>query len=159
VLDTLQAIVHESDCWLEITTLLIPGHNDGDAELQAMTRWIADHLGRDVPLHFTAFHPDYKMDDVPPTPPATLRRAVAIARGNGLRHVYTGNVHDRAGGTTGCPGCGTAVIERDWHRILQYGLDDSGHCRACGAALPGRFGVFQPQPLGARRIPIRVAMT
>jgi pyruvate formate lyase activating enzyme len=158
VLDTLQSIVHESTCWLEITTLLIPGHNDSDAELQAMTRWIADHLGRDVPLHFTAFHPDYKMDDVPATPLATLQRAVAIARGNGLRHVYTGNVHDRAGGTTHCPGCGAAVIERDWHRILHYRLDDAGRCLGCGNAIPGRFGTFERQPFGARRIPIRVTM-
>jgi len=159
VLDTLQFIVHETACWLEITTLLIPGHNDSDAELQAMTRWIADHLGPDVPLHFTAFHPDYKMVDVPATPRATLQRAGTIARANGLRYVYLGNVHDRAGGTTSCPGCGGAVIERDWHRIVHYGLDDAGHCRSCGTAIPGRFGDFERRPVGTRRIPIRLAMT
>ena len=102
VLDTLQVLRHETGCWLEITTLLIPGLNDGGDEIDAMTRWIADRLGPDVPLHFTAFHPDYKLVDVPPTPPATLTRARAIALGNGLHYVYTGNVHDVAGGTTSC---------------------------------------------------------
>ena len=159
VLDTLQSIVHETGCWLEITTLLIPGHNDSRDELEAMTRWIVDHLGRDVPLHFTAFHPDYRMTDVERTPPSTLTRAREIALVNGLRHVYTGNVHDRAGGSTHCPGCGAAVIERDWHRILRYDLDDAGRCRACGTALPGRFGGFEAaSAFGARRIPVRVAM-
>ncbi|MDH5538467.1 MAG: AmmeMemoRadiSam system radical SAM enzyme, partial [Rhizobacter sp.] len=100
VLDTLQYIVHETDCWLEITTLLIPGHNDSDAELQALTRWVAEQLGPDVPLHFSAFHPDHKMGDVPPTPPTTLTRARRIALGNGLHFVYTGNVHDTDGGST-----------------------------------------------------------
>jgi pyruvate formate lyase activating enzyme len=157
VLDTLQHIVHETDCWLEITTLLIPGLNDGDAELLAMTRWIAEHLGTGVPLHFTAFHPDYKMGDVPATPPATLHRARTIALGNGLQFVYTGNVHDPAGGATHCPGCGTKVITRDWHRILHYGLDHTGCCRDCGTALPGRFGVYAPVAGRPRRLPIRLA--
>ena len=157
VLDTLQHIVHDSHCWLEITTLLIPGLNDSDAELQAMTRWIADHLGRDVPLHFTAFHPDYRMTDVPRTPADTLSRARRIALDAGLRYVYTGNVHDTEGGTTSCPGCGAPVIERDWHAVLHYALDDAGHCRACGTALAGRFGPFDAS-LGRRRIPVRVAM-
>ena len=157
VLDTLQHIVHDTRCWLEITTLLIPGHNDSDAELQAMTRWIAEHLGRDVPLHFTAFHPDYKMTDVERTPAATLQRARRIALDQGLRFVYTGNVHDAEGGTTACPGCGEALIERDWHRILGYELDDAGRCRQCGTALPGRFGRFE-RGFGRRRIPVRVAM-
>jgi len=157
VLDTLQHIVHDSDCWLEITTLLIPGLNDSDAELQAMTRWVAGHLGRDVPLHFTAFHPDYKMTDVQRTPPATLTRARRIALDAGLRFVYTGNVHDAEGGTTSCPGCGHAVIERDWHEILGYGLDDEGRCRHCGTAVPGRFAAFEGS-LGRRRIPVRVSM-
>ncbi|MCX8005324.1 MAG: AmmeMemoRadiSam system radical SAM enzyme [Burkholderiaceae bacterium] len=108
VLETLEYIAHETDCWLEITTLLIPGHNDADAEIDALTRWIAQTLGTDVPLHFTAFHPDYKMRDVPPTPPATLMRARRIALANGLRYVYTGNVRDPEGGTTYCPGCAAA---------------------------------------------------
>jgi pyruvate formate lyase activating enzyme len=159
VLETLEYIVQETACWLEITTLLIPGHNDSRDELDAMTRWIAAHLGRDVPLHFTAFHPDYKMTDVQRTPPATLTRAREIALANGLRYVYTGNVHDRAGGATHCPGCGEPVIERDWHRILRYDLDDAGRCRACGSTIPGRFGGFEAAAaFGARRIPVRVAM-
>ena len=157
VLDTLQHIVHDSRCWLEITTLLIPGLNDSDAELQAMARWIADELGRDVPLHFSAFHPDYRMTEVPRTPPQTLGRARRIAHDAGLRYVYTGNVHDTAGGTTSCPGCGTPVIVRDWHEILHYALDAQGHCQGCGSVLPGRYGPFTP-PTGRTRIPVRVAM-
>ena len=105
VLDTLQYLKHETDCWFEITTLLIPGHNDSNDEIESLSSWVADCLGPDVPLHFTAFHPDYKMMDVPPTPPATLKRARTIALENGLHHVYTGNVHDVEGGTTYCPGC------------------------------------------------------
>jgi pyruvate formate lyase activating enzyme len=124
-----------------------------------MTRWIATQLGPHVPLHFTAFHPDYRMTDVARTPPATLQRARSIALANGLAYVYTGNVHDRAGGTTHCPGCGSAVIERDWHRILRYELDAAGRCAGCGASVPGRFGSFDPQAaFGARRIPVRLAV-
>jgi pyruvate formate lyase activating enzyme len=100
VLDTLLYLKHETDVWLEITTLLIPGQNDSNAELEALTRWVVEELGPDVPLHFTAFHPDYKMLDVPPTPPATLRRARQIALANGVRYAYTGNVRDGNGGST-----------------------------------------------------------
>jgi pyruvate formate lyase activating enzyme len=157
VLDTLQYLKHETNCWFEITTLLIPQHNDSSAELQAMTRWIADHLGRDVPLHFTAFHPDYKMTDVPRTPTHTLRRAREIALANGLHHVYTGNVHDTQGGTTFCPGCAQPLIERDWHEILRHDLGDDGCCPHCGTAVAGRFGAAA-RPFGRRRIPVRVAM-
>src|SRR5262245_5144963 len=157
VLDTLQYLRHETDCWFEITTLLIPGHNDDSAELDAMTRWIADHLGLDVPLHFTAFHPDYKMMDVPRTPKATLRRAREIALANGLHHVYTGNVHDSEGGTTYCPGCARPLIERDWYEIGRYDLGDDGHCPHCATPIAGRFGA-RLRPFGRRRIPVRVAM-
>jgi pyruvate formate lyase activating enzyme len=139
VLDTLQHIRHDSRCWLEITTLLIPGLNDSTPELEAMTRWIADHLVLDVPLHFSAFHPDYKLVDVPPTPPATLTRARAIAMREGLRYVYTGNVHDKDGDTTRCPACSNAVVERDWYQILSSSLV-AGRCGACDTAIPGRFG-------------------
>jgi pyruvate formate lyase activating enzyme len=156
VLDTLQAIAHETDCWLELTTLLIPGVNDGDAELQAMTRWVAEQLGPEVPLHFTAFHPDYRMTEVAPTPAATLQRARAIARDNGLRHVYTGNVHDTEGGTTFCQGCGQALIVRDWHAIRRYALDAHGACPHCGTQLAGRFG-DRAGPGVPRRIPVRLA--
>ncbi|MCF8150987.1 MAG: AmmeMemoRadiSam system radical SAM enzyme [Sulfuritalea sp.] len=155
VLDLLAMIHHETDCWLEITTLLIPGQNDGEAELRALAAWVAKELGADVPLHFSAFHPDWKMGDTPATPPATLSRARRIALDAGLRYVYTGNVHDKAGDTTLCPGCGKAVIERDWYRILGYALDDSGHCRHCGTGIAGRFGAFA-KPFGAQRIPVRL---
>jgi pyruvate formate lyase activating enzyme len=156
VLDTLTYVRHETSCWLEITTLLIPGFNDSDAELSALTRWVADHLGLDVPLHFTAFHPDYKMTDVAPTPPATLKRARAIALENGLQYVYTGNVRDREGGTTFCPGCREPVIERDWFDVLVYRLDRSGGCLHCGTRIAGRFGEFQAASARRRRR-VRVA--
>jgi pyruvate formate lyase activating enzyme len=158
VLDTLQYLKHETDCWFEITTLLIPGLNDSPAELEAMTRWVADHLGPDVPLHFTAFHPDYKMTDLPPTPPATLRRAREIALAQGLHYVYTGNVHDPLGGTTLCPGCGEALVARDWHVIEHYALDENGRCPHCDTAIAGRFGGYQAA-FGRRRIPVRVSVS
>jgi pyruvate formate lyase activating enzyme len=156
VLDTLQYLRHDTDCWFEITTLLIPGHNDSSAEIEAMTRWIGDRLGRDVPLHFTAFHPDYRMMDVAPTPAATLTRARAIALGNGLRHVYTGNVHDVEGGTTFCPACREALVRRDWYEVLSCELDARGTCPRCGTPIAGRFGAFE-RGFGRRRIPLRLA--
>ena len=156
VLDTLQYLQHETRCWLEITTLLIPGHNDSSAEIEAESRWIAENLGLDVPLHFTAFHPDYKMLDIERTPAATLQRARHIARAQGLHHVYTGNVHDAQGGTTYCSGCGAVLIERDWHRVLSYALDEHGACPHCATVLPGRFGAHTG--LGRRHVPVRVAM-
>ena len=155
VLETLRYLRHETECWLEITTLLIPGYNDGDEELHAMSEWIVDELGPDVPHHFSAFHPDHKMRDVPPTPVATLQRARRIAMSHGERFVYTGNVHDAEGDTTWCPGCGEAVIERDWYRILAYRLDAHGRCGACGTPIPGRFGTSAGD-FGARRIPVRL---
>jgi pyruvate formate lyase activating enzyme len=156
VLDTLVYLVHETDVWVEITNLLIPGKNDGDDELDAMTRWLVAELGPDVPVHFTAFHPDFKMMDVPPTPPASLTRAREIAIGNGVRYAYTGNVHDTAGGSTSCLGCGARVIERDWYRLGRYALTDDGHCRACGTVLPGRFD-GPAQAWGPRRLPVKLA--
>ncbi|MFO1325797.1 MAG: AmmeMemoRadiSam system radical SAM enzyme [Rubrivivax sp.] len=156
VLDTLQHVVHDTRCWLEITTLLIPGLNDSTPELQALTRWVAQSLGRQVPLHFSAFHPDYKLDGLPPTPPATLQRARRIALDAGLQHVYTGNVHDVEGGTTFCTGCGARLIERDWHAVLRYELDEHGACPHCGAALAGRFGPGVEGRIGRRRVPMRV---
>jgi pyruvate formate lyase activating enzyme len=156
VLDTLQYLHHDTDCWFEITTLLIPGHNDSNAEIEAESRWIAEHLGPDVPLHFTAFHPDYKMLDVPPTPAATLTRARAIALANGLHHVYTGNVHDVEGGTTLCPGCQAPLVRRDWYIVTDCELDARGECPHCGTPIAGRFGGFQ-HGFGRQRIPVRVA--
>jgi pyruvate formate lyase activating enzyme len=157
VLETLEYLRHETDLWFEITTLLIPDRNDDDAELDALTQWIAGHLGPDVPLHFTAFHPDFKMLDVPHTPPETLTRAREWGLRNGLRYVYTGNVHDRAGSSTWCPGCGALLIERDWYELGAWQVTDDGRCRACGWALPGRFD-GPPGSWGRRRVPVRLAV-
>jgi pyruvate formate lyase activating enzyme len=155
VLDTLVYLRHETDVWFEITTLLIPGLNDSDAELTAEVEWIAEHLGIDVPLHFTAFHPDYRMRDRPRTPPETLTRARGIAKGAGLRHVYTGNVHDRAGGSTLCHGCGAMLIERDWYELGAWNVSDGGRCNACGTACAGVFD-GRPGKWGRRRLPLAV---
>ena len=158
VLETLEYLKHATDVWFELTTLLIPELNDSDAELNEMTEWVIEHLGPDVPMHFTAFHPDFKMMDRPPTPPATLERARRIALANGVRHAYTGNVHDRAGQSTYCAGCGAVVIERDWYTLGRYRLDGSGHCRQCGTAMPGLFD-GPPGTWGARRRPVRLRVT
>ena len=155
VLDTLEYLHHETDVWLELTTLLIPGANDGDAELDALTAWVAEHLGPDVPLHFTAFHPDYRMLDTPPTPPATLARARQRALANGLHHVYTGNVHDPTGQSTTCTTCGDVVIERDGYRLGRYRLDDLGRCRSCATLLAGVFD-GPAGTWGPRRQPVRL---
>ena len=121
-----------------------------------MTQWVVEHLGPDVPMHFTAFHPDWKMTDVPATPPATLQRAREIGRLAGLRYVYTGNVHDAEGGTTYCPSCEEPLIVRDWHDIRRYALTEPGGCPHCGSRVAGRYGRFG-KPFGARRIPVRLA--
>ncbi len=155
VLETLEYVHHETDVWLEITTLLIPGMNDSDEELRAMTRWVEQHLGPDVPIHFSAFHPDFKMQDRPPTPPATLTRAREIALDSGLRYAYTGNVHDETGASTYCPSCGTRVIGRDWYEITSWNLDEKGHCRACGGEIAGVFEASHGS-WGARRRPVRI---
>jgi pyruvate formate lyase activating enzyme len=154
VQDTLRYLVKETSVWTEITTLLIPEENDGDAEIDALSRWVMDELGPDVPLHFTAYHPDYKLDR-PATPASTLTRARAIARANGLRFVYTGNVHDREGGSTYCPACGNTVIGRDWFTITRWDLRD-GACGKCGHEIPGHFEE-RPGTWGAKRQPIRLA--
>jgi pyruvate formate lyase activating enzyme len=156
VLETLEYLVKETKVWVEITTLLIPGLNDGDAEIDAMTHWILDRLGPDVPLHFTAFHPDWKMRDRFATPPATLKRARAIAMRNGLHYVYTGNVHDPAGQSTTCAECGEILIERDGYEIGTWGLKASGRCGACGARCPGTFEE-SPGSWGSRRLPVHLA--
>jgi pyruvate formate lyase activating enzyme len=155
VLETLVYLKRETKVWLEITTLLIPGENDSDAELDAMTRWIASELGPDVPLHFSAFHPDWKMTDHPATPPATLTRARNLAMCNGLHYVYTGNVHDAVGGSTWCPGCGALLIERDWYQLGRWGLVPGGACAACGLAIPGEFAA-RPGQWGGRRLPVSI---
>jgi pyruvate formate lyase activating enzyme len=155
VLETLRYLKHETDVWLEITTLLIPGENDSERELTEMSQWVAEHLGVDVPWHFTAFHPDWKMMDRPPTPPATLLRAREIALAQGMRYVYTGNVHDEAGQSTYCHGCGERLIGRDWHVITDWRLDGQGRCLSCGTACAGVFETG-PGTWGSRRQPVRL---
>ncbi len=158
VLDTLKYIRHETDTWLEITTLLIPGENDGEKELNELAAWVYGELGADVPLHFSAFHPDYKMRDKPRTPPETLLRAHKIARAHGLNYVYVGNVHHKAASSTYCAGCGEMLIGRDWYVLSRWHLDHYGHCLSCGHQLAGRFegpaGVW-----GARRQRVRLGQT
>jgi len=153
VLDTLLYLKHETDVWVEITTLLIPGRNDSVAEITALCRWVAKELGPDVPVHFTAFHPDYKMDDLPPTPAESLGRARDIGMREGLHYVYTGNIVDPEGGTTFCPSCKTALVVRDWHRIESYRLTGDGRCPECGTGIAGHFGKYTGQ-FGRRRIPV-----
>ncbi len=156
VLDTLAFIRHETDAWLELTTLLIPGENDSDQELHAMTAWVAEHLGPDVPMHFTAFHPDWKMRDIEVTPAETLSRVRRIAAENGIRYAYTGNVHDAKGGSTWCHHCGELLIERDWYRLGKWSLSSDARCRNCDTPIPGRFG-GAPGQFGSQRIPVRLA--
>lgn len=153
VLDTLVYLKHETDVWFEITTLLIPGQNDSDEEISAMCQWIRKELGADVPLHFSAFHPDYKMTDIPPTPKVTLIRARDIGMRAGLHYVYTGNVHNLSGDTTFCPDCKAPLIVRDWYQIEQYHLNKDGHCPHCNAAIAGRFDQ-KAENFGRRRIPV-----
>jgi pyruvate formate lyase activating enzyme len=136
--------------------LLIPGENDSRQELDAMTRWVVEHLGRDVPMHFTAFHPDWKMLDKPPTSPMTLTRARHIARQNGLRYTYTGNVHDHEGGSTYCHHCGKRVIGRDWYVMTDWHLTVDGRCQFCGTACAGVF-TGPPGTWGSKRRPVRLA--
>jgi pyruvate formate lyase activating enzyme len=155
VLDTLKYLVHETNVWTEITTLIIPGENDSDEELDALTQWAARELRADVPLHFTAFHPDYHMRETEPTPPATLQKARAIAIRNGLHHVYVGNVHDPARQATLCPTCGARAISRDGYTITTYALDASGACLSCGTKMAGVFAA-QPGAWGSRRLPIDI---
>lgn len=155
VLDTLIYLKRETQVWLEITTLLIPGKNDSDGEITALSQWIAKELGPDVPLHFSAFHPDYKMLDIPATPAATLKRARDIALRAGLHYVYTGNVHNIEGDTTFCPSCKIPLIVRDWYEIKSYHLTDDGHCPQCHTRIAGHFEHFELQrQFGARRIPV-----
>jgi pyruvate formate lyase activating enzyme len=156
VLETLQYLKHETAVWFELTTLLIPGLNDSDSELDAMTRWVVEELGPDVPMHFTAFHPDYKLRDRPPTPPETLQRARRIARDNGVRYAYTGNVHDEDGGSTVCHVCGTRLIDRDWYTLTGWHLSDDGRCLTCGTPCAGVFD-GPPGSWGARRRPVCLA--
>lgn len=156
VKETLLYLTRETDVWVEVTTLLIPGHNDGTAEVTALCDWVLSEFGPDVPVHFSAFHPDWKMTDVPATPPETLFRARRIALEAGLRHAYVGNVHDRGRDSTYCHACGTRVIERDWYQLGAWRLDDRGRCLTCGTQCAGIFD-GPPGTWGRRRQGVRLA--
>lgn len=158
VLDTLVYLKTQTNVWFEITNLIIPGENDSDEEIEHMTRWVFDNLGADVPMHFSAFHPDWKMMDKPRTEKAVLVRARQIALKNGIRYAYTGNVHDKPGSSTYCPGCGEVLIGRDWYELSDWNLsfsgNYSGHCSSCGE-LPA--GVFDGPAgdWGRKRVPVK----
>jgi len=156
VLDTLVYLKHETNVWFEITNLLIPDENDSQRELEEMTQWIVENLGPDVPVHFTAFHPDFRMLDKPRTPPQTLSRARQIAIKNGVRHAYTGNVHDGEGGSTNCHGCGKRLIGRDWYILTDWNLNDLGRCQFCDTPLVGVFD-GPPGDWGRKRVPVRLS--
>ncbi|MFT4588620.1 MAG: pyruvate formate lyase activating enzyme [Candidatus Binatia bacterium] len=155
ILDTLKWLKHETEVWIEVTTLLIPGQNDSVEEVQRLSDWFIENLGPETPLHFTAFHPDFKMTDLPRTPSTTLLRAREIARNAGLKHVYTGNVHDVQSQSTYCAGCGELLIERDWYQLGQWSLTPNGNCRFCNESLVGHFET-QPGTWGAKRERIAV---
>jgi len=156
VLETLEYLVNETPVWTEITTLIIPGENDSDEELGQLSAWVAERLGPEIPLHFTAFHPDYKLTDHPPTPPATLARARQLAKSHGLNYVYSGNIREREGSVTRCRACGAELIVRDWHALTAYRLTPEGLCPKCAAALPGHFDLT-PGNWGGRCLPVRMS--
>ncbi len=156
VLETISYVYHETDVWLELTTLLIPGKNDSDEEVRAMCRWVVDNLGPDVPMHFTAFHPDWKMRDVPHTPQETLSRARMTALENGVRYAYTGNVNDPHGNSTWCHHCGELLIGRNWHVLGDWAVTDEGACAQCGTPVAGVFD-GPPGEWGGKRQRIRFA--
>jgi pyruvate formate lyase activating enzyme len=142
----------ESDVWFEITNLMIPDENDSPDETERMCDWIVNHLGDQVPVHFTAFHPDFRMIDKPPTPPETLTRARQQAIKAGIKYAYVGNVHDQDGDTTYCPNCHSAVVARDWYEIQAYNLKGDA-CKRCGTKIPGVFE-SKPGKWGRRRMPV-----
>ena len=154
VLGTLRYLKEETSVWFEVTTLLIPGANDSPDEIQRLCDWFLENLGPEVPLHFSAFHPDYKMLDRAPTPPETLRRARRQALKAGLHFVYTGNIHDAEGQSTYCPACHKILIERDWYTLGAWGLDHH-RCQGCGEVIAGRFEK-EPGKWGAKRQPLRI---
>ncbi len=155
VLETLEYIKHETEVWLEITTLLIPGQNDSEYEIQDMTEWIVEHLGVDVPLHFTAFHPDWKMTDIASTPPDTLLKARRIALNKGIRYVYVGNVHNKQADSTYCHNCGHLLIGRDWYELSEWNLNQDGRCNSCGTPCSGVFEQL-PGTWGAKRMAVNM---
>ncbi len=150
VLETLKYIKHETSVWLELTTLIIPGENDSEAELEALTQWVVENLGSDVPLHFSAFHPDWKMQNKPRTPLQSLLQARRIALKNGIHYAYVGNVHDKTADSTYCHNCGQLLIGRDWYALSEWNLTTSGCCRFCGKLCAGVFDA-KPGNWGAKR--------
>lgn len=156
VLDTLKYLKHETDVWFEITTLLIPGENDSEAEIGRLVAWVIDNLGPDVPLHFSAFHPDWKMVSTPATPAATLKRARRIAVDGGVRYAYVGNVHDPEGDSTYCHACGGMLIGRDWYELSTWNLTADGRCGSCGTPCAGVFD-GPPGTWGRKRQPVRLS--
>ncbi len=156
VKETLRYVCKETEVWVELTTLLIPGWNDSEEEIHEMTGWVVENLGPTVPMHFTAFHPDWKLRDIPATPGGTLSRARRIAMANGVLFAYTGNVHDKGGSSTYCAGCGEIVIGRDWYTLSNWELTEEGNCTSCGTPLPGRFEAL-PGSWGPQRRPVRLA--
>jgi len=151
VLETIAWLVHQTDVWVELTNLIIPDHNDAAGEIAEMSDWILEALGDAVPIHFTAFHPDFKLTDKPRTPPETLMRARQQALDRGLKYVYVGNIFDDDGQATFCGGCGARVIDRDWHAVTLYRLDEAGCCPDCGFSLPGQFQRAPGLSAGRRR--------
>ncbi len=155
VLETLKYLKHETGVWFETTTLIIPGENDSEKELEEMTQWVVQELGPDVPMHFSAFHPDWKMMEHPPTPPETLIKARQIAIKNGVRYAYVGNVHNKEGDSTFCHNCGDMVIGRDWYELSTWKLDGEGKCQSCGTQCGGVFD-GPPGNWGRKRRPVRL---
>lgn len=154
VLDTLRWLKHETDVWFEITNLIIPGENDSPDELSKMMDWVLENLGDDTPIHFTAFHPDFKMRNHDHTPHLTLIQARELAIGRGLKFVYIGNVVDGDRESTFCPACQQLLIERDRYVIGRYAIRDGG-CASCGAKIPGVFENAAGN-WGRKRVPISI---
>lgn len=155
ILETLKYIKHETDVWLELTTLLIPGENDSDKEIQQMTQWVVENLGPDVPMHFSVFHPDWKMRDIPSTPPETVKNSRKIALENGVNYAYVGNMHDKVGDSTWCHHCGELLIGRDWYQLSEWQLTVSGNCKKCGTRCAGVFE-SEPGDWGAKRVAVKM---
>ena len=153
VLETIEYIKHETNVWMELTTLLIPGENDSEAEIDEMTQWVVEHLGADVPIHFSVFHPDWKMMDKPSTPFDVVKRSRNIAMRNGIHYAYVGNMHDKEGDSTWCSNCGALLIARDWYELNHYLLTEDGHCPQCGTSCEGVFDDI-PGNWGARRMSV-----
>ena len=156
VLDTLIYLKQHTNVWVELTTLLIPGKNDSKEEIDAMTKWVVKNLGADVPMHFTAYHPAFKILDIPSTPGETLTQARDIAQKNGVRYAYTGNVHDKKGESTYCHHCSQILIGRNWYELSEWNLSDEGKCINCGSVCSGIFE-SSPGTWGAKRQPVRMS--